>query len=142
MSTGQPPPDPDHVWRYVQPRIGKARVSRYAGRLRPGMVVNVTSLREGEMVAYIETDWGLSRQMFCHALEFGYEFRTKGGEWIPEHDPRALRWLERVRSELAAGKPPRHVGDYGKTLDEETVTRLLRRNGRNPGGPAVRRMRS
>lgn len=80
--------------------------------------------------------------MFCHALEFGYEFRTKAGERIPEHDSRALRWLERVRAELAEGKPPRHLGDYGKKLDEETVVRILRRNGRNPDGRAVRRMRS
>lgn len=139
MSTGEPPPDPDHVWRYVQPRLGKARVGRYTGRMRPGIVVNVTALREGDMVAHIETDWGLPRLMFCHALDFGYEFRTKAGEWIPEHDPRALRWLERVRVELASGKPPRHVGDYGHKLDFETVERLLRRNGRQPTRPAAQK---
>jgi hypothetical protein len=142
MAPWEQHPDDEHAWRYVQPRLGTARLSRYVGRMRPGMMVDVTALRHGDMVAHVETDWGLSRQMFTHSLDFGYEFRTKGGEWIPEHDPRAMRWLERVRVELVAGNPPRHVGDYGHKLDQETVLMILRRNGKNPGGPPVQRVRS
>src|SRR6187431_1861864 len=80
MSTVEPPLDPEHAWRMAEPRIGKARLSRYLGRMRPGMVVDVTELRHERMVAWVETDWGLSRQMFCHHLDFGYQFRTRGGE--------------------------------------------------------------
>jgi len=124
--SGVPVPEP--VWRKTEPHFGKARLAQYVGNLRPGMVVNVTRLTHGEMVAWVETDWGLSRRVFCHHLCFGYEFCTKGGEWIAETDPRALRWLRRVRDELASGKPSRHVGDFGAKLELETVENILRRN--------------
>jgi hypothetical protein len=129
MENGDPPPYPEHVWRSAEPRFGKARLSGYVGRMRPGVVVNVTELRHERMVAWVETDWGLSRQMFTHHLDFGYQFRTRTGEWVEEADPRALRWLERVRQELADGRTPRHVGDFGRKLDSETVVMILRRNG-------------
>ena len=119
---------PDPVWRKAEPRLGKARVAQFVGRLRPGIVVEVTRLMHDEMVAWVETQWGLSRQIFCHHLCFGYEFRTRGGTWLPEGDPRALRWLRRVRDELASGKPSRHTGDHGYKLELETVEKILRRN--------------
>ncbi|MCW1926405.1 hypothetical protein OKA05_27890 [Luteolibacter arcticus] len=124
-----PLPRPEAVWREAEPRLGKARVKGYVGRLRPGIVVEVKELRHQDLVAWVETDWGLARQMFCHHLCFGHEFRTAAGEWIPESDPRALRWLRRVRAELMAGKPPRHAGDYGYLLDLEMVEKILRWNG-------------
>jgi hypothetical protein len=92
-------------------------------------VVTVTELTHGDLVAQVETDWGLSRRMFCHHLDFGLEFRTKAGGWVLENDPRAIRFLRRVRDDLAAGKPERHVGDFGRRLDAETVAKILRRNG-------------
>jgi len=127
MDTGDPA-RPEPVWREAEPRLGTARVKGYVGRLRPGIVVSVTELAHNDLVAWVETDWGLSRRMFCHHLDFGLEFRTKSGEWVPEGDPRALRFLRRVKDELAAGKPERHVGDFGKKLDAEMVAKILRRN--------------
>ncbi len=56
VSAGDPPPDKDHVWRYVAPRLGKARLSKYVGRMRLGMVVDVTGLRGSGMVAWVETE--------------------------------------------------------------------------------------
>ncbi|MCW1912996.1 hypothetical protein OJ996_05405 [Luteolibacter sp. GHJ8] len=101
----------------------------YVGRLRPGIVVSVIELTHGDLVARVETDWGLSRRMFCHHLDFGLEFKTRTGEWVREGDSRALRFLLRVRDELAAGKPERHVSDDGRRLDAEMVAKVLRRNG-------------
>ena len=123
-----PPFRPEPVWREAEPRHGKAWLKDYVGTLRPGIVVQVERITHGEMVAEITTSWGIDRRTFCHKLDFGYEFRTKGGDWIPEHDPRALRWLQRVRAELAAGKPERHVGDHGFKLGIERVEKILRRN--------------
>jgi hypothetical protein len=127
------PPPP--VWRKAEPRLGQARVGAYVGRLRPGIVVKVIELRENELVALVETDWGLSRQLFTHHLDFGYEFRTRSGAWIPEQDPRALRWLHRVQAELDAGKPERHLSDDGLKLDTRTIEKILRRNGHAPPPP-------
>jgi len=117
------------VWREAEPRRGKARVKSNVGKLRPGIVVDVVRLNDDGTVADVETDWGLCRRMFWHQLDFGYEFRTKTGEWVQESDPRALRFLRRVFDELAAGKPERHVGDNGRKLGAETVAKILRRNG-------------
>jgi hypothetical protein len=100
------------------------------GKLRAGIVVRVTELSHNDMVAWVETNWGLSRRMFCHHLDFGFEFRTKSGEWIPEHNPRALHFLLRVLAELAAGAKERHVGDYDRKLDAKTAEKILRRNSR------------
>jgi len=134
MPTGEP------VWRKTEPRLGQARVADYVGRLRPGIVVKVLELRENDLVAWVESDWGLSRQIFCHHLDFGYEFRTQSGEWIPENDPRALRWLRRVHDELNAGKPERHLSDEGLKLDRLTIEKLLRRNGQTVP-PLIKRRR-
>ena len=123
---------PEAVWREAEPRLGMARVKGYVGRLRPGIVVTVTELTHDDLVAQVETDWGLCRRMFCHHLDFGMEFRTKTGEWVFENDSRALRFLRRVRDELGAGKPERHVGDFGRKLDAEMVGKILRRNGQAP----------
>ncbi len=120
---------PGPVWREAEPKRGEARVKSVVGTLRPGMVVEVVRLSHEGLVADIETDWGLHRRVFWHALDFGYEFRTHTGEWIPESDPRALKFLRRVRDELAAGNPERHIGDCGRKLDAETVAKILRRNG-------------
>jgi hypothetical protein len=122
----------DSIWREAEPRQGKARVRANLGKLRAGIVVDVVRLSQDGMVADVETNWGLNRRMFWHQLDFGYEFRTKGGEWIPEGDARALRWLRRVRDELASGKPPRHPGEHGNKLDAATVEKILRRNGAMP----------
>lgn len=116
------------MWRYVLPRIGPARLKRYLDNIPPGVVVEVTELTDADMRASIKTDWGLSRHAYSDALDFGYEFRTEKGTWIPETDPRALRWLAKVRAELAAGRKPRHVGDYGKPIDLQTAEMILRRN--------------
>jgi hypothetical protein len=119
---------PAPVWRAAEPRLGKARVNGYVGRLRPGIVVDVVELSEAGLVAWVETPWGLSRRMFCHHLDFGFEFLTKSGKWVPESDPRALRFLRRVLAELAAGAKERHVGDFDRKLDAETAAKILRRN--------------
>jgi hypothetical protein len=122
-------PHREPVWRYVQPRCGRAWVKAAHGRLRGGIQVKVTETSNAGMVAWVETDWGLSKRMFCHHLDFGLEFRARSGEWIPESYPRARRWLLRVRGELLAGSPPRHTRDYGHLLTLEEVERVLRRNG-------------
>ena len=127
MSPGNEPPR-EAVWRESEPRRGKARVKANLGKLRAGVLVDVVRLNDDGTVVDVETDWGLHRRMFWHQLDFGYEFRTKGGEWIRESDPRALRWLRRVREELAKGNPERHVGAFGNKLDAETVAKILRRN--------------
>ncbi|MEK7951606.1 hypothetical protein [Luteolibacter soli] len=132
------PPDP--TWRKAEPRLGPARINDYVGRLRPGIVVKVLELKENDLVARVESDWGLARQLFTHHLDFGYEFRTKSGHWIPEHDPRALRWLRRVLDELHAGKPQRHLSDDGLKLDLPVIEKLLRRNG-HPAPPPPKRRR-
>lgn len=98
-------------------------------KIRPGTVVQVVGLSEGRMVCRVTTHWGLDRVFFSHHLDFGYEFRTGKGDWIPESDPRAIRFLERVRAEMLDGGPERHIGDYGHTLSLERVERVLRRNG-------------
>ena len=90
----------------------------------------MTEFYRDRMVCWAETSWGVSMRAFTYTLNFGLEFKTRRGEWIPETDPRARRWLLRVRGELQAGVA-RHVGDYGRTLDLETVERVLRRNGWN-----------
>lgn len=123
-----PPSNSEHVWRYVQPRLGAARV-KSGYRLRAGVAVKVTELYRDRMACWVVTDWGASLRMLTQNLDFGYEFKTRRGEWIPESDPRALRWLRRVRAELMEGSPPRHVGDYGLTLELATIDHVLRRNG-------------
>lgn len=119
----------EHVWREADARYGKAWVRATHLKIRRGTVVKVVRLSEGGMISEATTDWGLEKRFFSHQLDFGFEFRTRGGEWISEADPRALRWLLRVRAELQAGKPPRHVGDGGRALELATVEVILRRNG-------------
>lgn len=125
--------DTEHVWRRVDARYGKAWISATHLKLRPGVVVEVIGLSEGGMVAMITTTWGLEKRMFSHQLDFGREFRTRSGEWIPESDPRAVRWLLRVREELLVGVAPRHVGEYGRLLALPDVERVLGRNGWRAG---------
>ena len=118
----------DHVWRDAAPRLGKAWVER-GSRLRPGIVVEVTEFYRDRLACWIRTPWGVELRTFSYSLHFGYEFRTSRGEWIGETDPRAQRWLRRVRAELLNGSAPRHAGDYGAKLELATVERILRRNG-------------
>jgi hypothetical protein len=125
---GKPPPYQPPVWRFVQPRLGMAWV-KTGGRLRPGVIVEVTELYRENLACWVETSWGVSMRMLTQSIDFGLEFRTRKGEWIPEADPRARRWLLRVRGELLAGAAPRHVGDYGHRLNLEEAERILGRNG-------------
>ncbi|MCW1885536.1 hypothetical protein OKA04_12420 [Luteolibacter flavescens] len=93
------------------------------------MVVQVDRLTHDDMVAHVTTDWGLDRQIFCHHLDFGFEFRTRAGEWIQESDPRVLRWLQRFVAEAKGGNSPRHLSDDGRELQLAAAVKLLRRNG-------------
>jgi hypothetical protein len=143
MDLGAAPPFQEPVWRFVQPRLGNAWISHRweGGRPRPGLQVRVTGVRHEGMTVQVETDWGLDRQMYAHYVDFGYEFRTKAGEWIAESDPRSVRWLQRVLQELRSGVAPRHVGDFNCTLEEADVLRILRRNGCDPDGAVSERER-
>lgn len=131
----------EHVWRHAETRLGKAWV-KSGSRLRPGVVVEVTELYADRLAAWVETAWGVSMRVFCHHLDFGYEFRTRRGEWLAEGEPRARRWLLRVRGELLGGAAPRHEGDGGRMLELEEVERILGRNGWRERPRGARRGRS
>lgn len=71
-----PPNNPEYVWRYVQPRLGAARL-KSGYRLRAGVAVRVTELYRDRMACWVVTDWGASLRMLTQNLDFGYEFKTR-----------------------------------------------------------------
>jgi hypothetical protein len=45
--------------------------------------------------------WQVTVSLMC--LDCGREFRTASGAWIPETDPRARRWIQRLLDDARAG---------------------------------------
>ncbi|MCW1883998.1 hypothetical protein OKA04_04610 [Luteolibacter flavescens] len=120
-------------WRRIEdPKVGARAwlLSANFGRWLWRKEVKVIGLFRDGVTADVEAGtW--SRQVFIHHLDCGREFRTAGGEWIPETDDRVRRWLIKAIKDIDAGgsRVIEPKDELNREYIRDDLYWVLRRNG-------------
>lgn len=117
------------------PKIGeRAWVKPITGsEVAPGWqnrqeVCVVAERREGLCFVTIEKPTGERLEVPHFELDCGREYQSKTGKWLPEGDPRVLRYLQRLRDEK---RPTHGCGLMERQQDRfvQDINHVLERNG-------------
>lgn len=116
------------------PKIGQtAYISpRQGGSLRCGLrafeAVKVVSMRQEGLCWVTVKNGGQFAEVLHHELDCGRDYKLPNGPWIPESDPRALRYVASLQHEPAHenGMLERAHEDFQRLLKH-----ILGRNGWN-----------
>jgi hypothetical protein len=88
----------------------------------------ISERRDGLCSVTIQNEKGESIETPHWNLDCGREFRGRSREWVPESDPRVLRYLAKLRDEQPAvhecGLMNRQRASFGQNLNH-----VLQRNG-------------
>lgn len=122
------------VWRFVRPREGsRGFVFNCASdrRIRQFAACEVLGVYRNGNHAEILVEGRQQRTVQLHHIDCGREFRLRSGQWIPESDPRARKWLLRLLADIGNGGTKRRQfrSDDGRTWSIEEIAWVLKRNG-------------
>ncbi len=113
------------VFRFVEPQVGM-RCWLYGStldrRIRPRTKGTIVYLHPQGWHLEVKLSEYVQRTVAELNVDCGREFRTRSGVWVPESDPRARRWLQRMQADhRAGGRKIEAVRDYFDPADLEWV---------------------